>query len=261
MTQPPSYLLLATPRSGSTLLGQGLQASGLAGDPKEFFGHRMAFWMERWQTPSLPAYIDRLIAERATPNGVFGAKLLYGQLQHLERLARQDPALAQLPLAGMLGVLFPNLHLIWVTREDKVRQAVSWFKARQSGLWGQDQGQERVKLGAAWRRGDEPLPPGEVAFDYDGIASLVAQAEAEDAAIGRILAASGMPSFTVVYEAFAPRYAETVFDLLRWMGVEAPPDLSLPTPRTVKLADDRTDEWVARFRGMQGADADAGRTS
>ena len=63
-----TYLILATPRSGSTLLGQGLQASGLAGDPKEFFGHKMAFWMERWGTPRLPAYVARLVQTRATPN-------------------------------------------------------------------------------------------------------------------------------------------------------------------------------------------------
>jgi hypothetical protein len=30
---------------------------------------------------------------------------------------------------------------------------------------------------------------------------------------------------------------------LRWLGVTPPPDLTLPNPRTVKLADDRTDEW------------------
>ena len=34
MPQATCYLVLATPRSGSTLLGQGLQASGLAGDPR-----------------------------------------------------------------------------------------------------------------------------------------------------------------------------------------------------------------------------------
>ena len=54
MTKQTCYLVLATPRSGSTLLGQGLQASGLAGDPKEFFGHKMSFWMERWRTATLP---------------------------------------------------------------------------------------------------------------------------------------------------------------------------------------------------------------
>ena len=71
-----------------------MQASGLAGDPKEFFGHKMPFWMERWQTPTLPAYAARLTQARATPNGVFGAKLLYRQLLHLESLARQEPELA-----------------------------------------------------------------------------------------------------------------------------------------------------------------------
>ncbi|MBA2595174.1 MAG: hypothetical protein H0V00_00925 [Chloroflexia bacterium] len=253
MIQPPNYLVLATPRSGSTLLGQGLQATGVAGDPKEFFGHKMAFWMERWGTPTLPAYTARLIQVRATPNGVFGAKLLYGQLQHLERTARQDPELADLPLAEIMTRLFPHLHWVWVTRDDKVRQAISWFKARQTGVWGQDRGRDTVKLGAAWRRGDEPLQPGELVFHYDGIAALFRQAEAEDAAIGRFFADSGIEPFHVVYGEFSPRYEETVFDLLRWLGVESPSDLKLPRPRTTKLADDRTEEWVAHFQELQTA--------
>ncbi len=248
-----TYLMLATPRSGSTLLGQGLQASGLAGDPKEFFGHKMPFWMERWQTPTLPAFTAQLRQARATPNGVFGAKLLYRQLLHLESLARQDPELADLPLPEILDRLFPDLHLVWVTREDKVRQAISWFKARQTGVWGQGQEQYAPKLGRAWRLGDEPLQPGELAFDFEGIATLVRQAEAEDAAIGQFFATNGIEPFRVVYEEFSPRYEETVFALLRWLGVTPPPDLTLPNPRTVKLADDRTDDWVARFRELQSA--------
>ena len=253
MGKSTCYLVLATPRSGSTLLGQGLQASGLAGEPKEFFGHKMAFWMERWRTPSLPAYAARLSQARATPNGVFGAKLLYRQLLHLEGLARQDRELAELALPEILDRIFPNLHLVWVSRNDKVRQAISWFKARQTGVWGQDQGQSAPKLGRAWRLGDEPLEPGELAFDYDGIVALVQQAEAEDAAIGRFFATSGIAPFRVVYEEFNPRYEETIFELLRWLGITPPPDLTLPNPRTVKLADDRTDEWVARFRELQTA--------
>jgi LPS sulfotransferase NodH len=255
MSKQTCYLVLATPRSGSTLLGQGLQASGLAGDPKEFFGHKMPFWMERWRTPSLSAYAARLILERATPNGVFGAKLLYRQLLHLERLARQEPELAELPLPAILDRLFPNLHLVWVTRQDKVRQAISWFKARQSGVWGQDQGQRAPKLGRAWRLGDEPLQPGELAFDYDGIAALMRQAVVEDDAIGQFFATSGIEPFRVVYEEFTPRYEETIVAVLRWLGISPPPDLSLPNPRTVKLADDRTDEWVDRYRELQTAGA------
>jgi LPS sulfotransferase NodH len=242
-------VILATPRSGSTLLGQGLQASGLAGDPKEFFGHKMPFWMERWGTPELESYVARLVRSRSTVNGVFGAKLLYQQLQHFESLARQNPQLNDQSLASILDQLFPNLHLIWVSRNDKVRQAISWFKARQTGVWGQDARREEPKLGRAWRIGDDPLQPGELAFDYEGIADLLRQAETEDAAIDRFCAESGQDVFHVIYEEFAPRYAESVAEILHWMGI-APGKLSLPRPRTVKLADDRTDEWVDRFKEL-----------
>jgi LPS sulfotransferase NodH len=257
MTHRTCYLILATPRSGSTLLGQGLQATGLAGDPKEYFGHKMAFWMDRWQAESFGAYVDLLTHRRATPNGVFGAKLLYGQLNHLESAARQDPELAELPLATILADFFPNLRYVWATRNDKLRQAISWFKARQTGIWGQTEGQDEVKLGRAWRLGDEPLQPGELAFDYEGIAALLARAEAEDAAIAAYFTENEIAPYRVVYEAFSPRFEESIGDLLRWMGIHVSPSLALEKPRTVKLADERTDEWVARFRELADARAPA----
>jgi LPS sulfotransferase NodH len=210
----------------------------------------MAFWMERWQAESLAIYVDLLTHRRATRNGVFGAKMLYGQLQHFEDLARQDPALADLPLATILDNLFPNLHYIWATRDDKLRQAISWFKARQTGVWGQSEGREEVKLGRAWRLGDEPLQAGELAFDFAGIAELLAQAEAEDAAIGAYFAENGIEPYRIVYEEFSPRYEDSVADILRWLGLDIPARLSLVKPRTLKLADDRTEEWIARFREL-----------
>ncbi len=247
-----SYLVIATPRSGSTLLGQGLQASGVAGEPREFFGHKMAHWMERWKTPGLPEYVAQLQMKRSSGNGVFGAKLLYGQLLHLEEMARQEPALAALSGGELLRRLFPDLHILWATRDDKLRQAISWFKARQTGVWGQGRGAEEPRLGRAWRLGDEPLQPGELAFDYAGIAALLQQAEAEDAAIGAWLAEAGFSPYRVVYEEFAPRYSAATAEILDWMGIAHPP-LHLPDPRTVRLADDRTDEWVTRFREEQAA--------
>jgi hypothetical protein len=52
-----------------------------------------------------------------------------------------------------------------------------------------------------------------------------------------------------------PRIAVSATALLRWLDVTPPPDLDLPNPRTVKLADDRTDEWIVRFRELQTAGA------
>jgi LPS sulfotransferase NodH len=92
-----------------------------------------------------------------------------------------------------------------------------------------------------------------LAFDFDGIAALLHRAEIEDVAIARFCTEGGVTPFRVIYEEFSPRYEETVGDLLRWIGVTPPPDFSLPRPRTVRLADDRTDEWVARFNELQAA--------
>ena len=51
--------------------------------------------------------------------------LLYRQLLHMECLAQREPELAELPSPDILDGLFSNLHLVWVTREDKVRQVIS----------------------------------------------------------------------------------------------------------------------------------------
>ena len=114
-----SYLVCATPRSGSTLLCETLSKTGVAGNPREFFEacRRPACRAGRWTTSpgsttprrsrwsraprrtapppySRPARRRRLRrAPRegrarwgATPNGVFGAKIMWA---HLEDLGRQ----------------------------------------------------------------------------------------------------------------------------------------------------------------------------
>ena len=254
MGKPTCYLILATPRSGSTLLGQGLQASGLAGEPKEFFGHKMAFWMERWRTPTLPAYAARLDARRARPRTGSSAPSCSTASSCIWRAWRgRIPSWPSCRCRRCSIASSRTCISSGSPATTRCGRRSPGSKPARPASGGRIRGRSAPKLGRAWRLGDEPLEPGELAFDYDGIAALVRQAEAEDAAIGRFFATSGITPFRVVYEEFSPRYEETVFELLRWMGITPPPDLTLPNPRTVKLADDRTDEWVARFRELQSA--------
>ena len=243
-----TYLVLATPRSGSTLLGQALNATNLAGDPREHFGHKMGFWANKWGTTSLADFVDHLMRERATENGVFGAKLLYAHLLHLERTARAEPRFAELPLPAILGELFPNLRYLRITRRDKLRQAISYWKAKESGIWGKEEaragrtGQGRRSIVKQSRRtGKTP------AFDFAGIATLLRSIEEEEAAIERFFRDGDIAPMHVVYEEFVDRYQETTRELLQFLGVEPPRDLDLGQPRTVKLADDETEAWVVRF--------------
>ena len=57
-----------------------------------------------------------LIRHRSTPNGVFSIKGSFTELQ---------------PFLD----LFPGAPCVWLTRENKVEQAVSWHRAETSGLW------------------------------------------------------------------------------------------------------------------------------
>ena len=247
-----TYLVLATPRSGSTLLGQALNATGLAGDPREHFGHKVGFWAGKWGTATLGDFVNRLLQERATANGVFGAKLLYAHLLHLEQVARAEPRFAALPLPAILAELFPHLHYLRITRRDKIRQAISYWKAKETGVWGREPARagrtgqgRRAAVKGSRQTGRRP------AFDYAGIDGLLQAILAEEAGIEAFFREAGIAPMHVVYEELADRYEETTREVLRFLGIEVPAGLVLGQPRTVKLADDETEEWVARFAAMR----------
>lgn len=244
-----TYLVLATPRSGSTLLGQALNSTDLAGDPREHFGHKMAFWARKWDTPTIKAFVDQLMTERSTSNGVFGSKLLYSHLRNLERVARQEEQYRDLPLPVILGSLFPNLHYLWITRDDTVRQAISYWKAKETGIWGQEQaragrtGQGRRQFVKGVREtGKTPE------YDEQGIAALYRSIVEEDAATANFFREGGIEPMHVVYEQFVRDYEPTTRRMLQFLGIAIPEELVIGDPRTVRLADDTTDEWAARFR-------------
>ena len=140
MTGRTSVLICALPRTGSSLLGELLYATGLVGYPAEWF------WREdrgrngeRWQVTSFADYLARVLEAGTSPNGVFAAKLMWGYLDdvlfELRRLARSYDA----EDAAVLQSAFPDPRFVWVRREDAVAQAVSWAKAVQTGQWRSDQ--------------------------------------------------------------------------------------------------------------------------
>ncbi len=83
-----SYFVCATPRTGSSLLLGLLGSTGLCGRPQAYFrAPDEPLWADRWQIPRTAEggfnYADYVRAARAagsTPNGVFGAKLMWGTL-------------------------------------------------------------------------------------------------------------------------------------------------------------------------------------
>jgi LPS sulfotransferase NodH len=276
-----SYLVCATQRSGSTLLCELLKDTAVAGRPDEYFEavrdtgvppHPRDYLGSVPGTAAIredpapveaPAYsalagltsyrehLERTFRAGTTPNGVFGSKLMWNQLPELEALAGQLPEYAGLQGAELLATLFGDPLYVWVSRRDKVRQAVSMWRALQSRSWRADE--DRRDAGGP-----------ELVYSYDAIAHLAARFAAEDRAWGEFIERHRLPALAVSYEDELEGDPEpTVSAVLERLGVVAAPGWRAAEP-LARQADSLSEEWVAayhrdRTRGGSAAAAVAAR--
>jgi LPS sulfotransferase NodH len=260
------YLVCATPRSGSTLLCHLLGQTGIAGHPEEYFEalrhsgrprrpheyfdpERHANIIERlafrempdseprpnplWTPDTYDRYVEWAIEQGMTPNGVFGAKLMWGYLGDFATLLRGIEGLAGLSVPELLGRVFPGLRYIQITRRDKVRQAVSLWKAVQTQAWRQDD----VRRSAS---------PAEPQFSFRAINYLVRQLTAHDASWDAYFLGLGEQPLKITYEDLAGDPEPVLRTVLAHLGIPAPTDFAISEPQLRIQADELSEEWVTR---------------
>ena len=125
-----------------------------------------------WSRVAYDRYLEWVFESGTTANGIFGAKLMWGYFGDFVSLLGEVPAYRDVPLAELLATVFPRLTLVRVVRANKVRQAVSLWKAVQTATWREDRsGAEEASLGVdgsplAHSRGEEPHS--QLRFHYRG---------------------------------------------------------------------------------------------
>jgi trehalose 2-sulfotransferase len=210
-----SYILWFSQRVGSTLLAQTLEDLGIAGRPRE--------WFEGFAATTGDELRETLWREGTTSNGVLGIK--YGPWKrHAEITA----------LLGDWQAVFPNCAHVFMTRRDKVRLAVSWWRAIRSGEWHRPAGAEAAVVTAE--------------YDRDAIAHLVREAGERESLIARQLAAWGVTPYTIVYEDMIGAYEPTVRALLDFLAVPGREGVTIPAPALARLADAVSDAWYERYQ-------------
>ena len=80
-------------------------------------------------------HLERTFRLGSTDNGVFATKLMWRHLPELQALAGELPEYAGLQPVELLTVLFGDPRYVLVSRRDKVRQAVSMWRALQTRSW------------------------------------------------------------------------------------------------------------------------------
>jgi LPS sulfotransferase NodH len=138
-----SYVVCCVQRTGSWLLAHTLTDTGYAGRPGDYFDEAERKNRTReWSLPTdgLTPYIRAMWDRATTPNGVLGAKLMWNDFDCL-RSSIRPPAETDAGLEFM-RTAFPDAQFVWLRREDKVRQGLSWWRAFVTDQWGLRPGQE-----------------------------------------------------------------------------------------------------------------------
>ncbi|GAA5034183.1 Stf0 family sulphotransferase [Actinopolymorpha pittospori] len=232
-----SYLICATPRTGSSLLCGLLASTGVGGRPEAYFRQpNEQSWAERWRIVDRSGHFDyadyvrAAITAGSTDNRVFGAKVMWGTLDEVvAKLATVHPKLAGADLE-LLNQAFGRTRFVFVRRADVVAQAVSWLRAEQTNLW---------YVGDSGVSGREPE------YDLDGIRGFVRMIEEHNAAWRTWFSSFDVQPHEVVYEELIADMSAVTLGILDHLGL---PTTGSVTPRHQRQADDINAEWMARYR-------------
>jgi LPS sulfotransferase NodH len=293
MSPDRSYIVCATPRSGSTLVCHALTETGVAGRPEEYFealrhsgrprrpeeyfvgvedpsirdhlGERAVGSEPQprsplWSRAAYDRYLEWVLEAGTTPNGIFAAKLMWGYFGDFVSLLRNVPAYRDVPLAELLSTVFPDLTFVRVVRANKVRQAVSLWKAVQTATWREDQASAKA---ASLEDGDSPPYRSfieehrpQLRFHYRAIDHLLEQILIEESRWDAFFEHCGIKPMLVLYENFAADYETSTLRLLERLDLAPPDDFDFE-PRMKRQSDLVNDDWVKRYSELRlGTDFD-----
>ncbi|MEL6672670.1 MAG: Stf0 family sulfotransferase [Bacteroidota bacterium] len=242
MPQPhTSIRIWFSPRTGSTLLCKGLEQTGIAGVPGEYFNISQGdTFKDHYQISDFEELKTKLWSLGSSPNGVFAIKQPRHHSDYQRWLAefRQLKGLpADAPEAGLMDELFPNSVHIFLSRRNKVRQAVSWWKAIQDNQWHLTQRDERAQEADFYA--DK--------YNYDALTHLWKESQLIEANIDQYFQQNQIKPLTIMYEDMIRDYEATIYRVLDFAGLDRS-GIEIAPMYYRQSANELNETWVQRFR-------------
>lgn len=214
------YLILSSPRTGSTMLAAALNASGKAGRAKEYFHLETLAQNGNPEATKqrLLAYYAGVVADSTTPNDVFGMKLHYNQFHHVfggKQIGMQS---------GVSFVKSFDRHIL-VYRRDKILQAVSELLASKSDLWNTGDSKAAGRAGKDFSDADIPL-----------LTRILSRQLSEEYAWRSLLEDFAIPFHEIAYEDLVADAGGEFAKLTAYLAIPGLEGLK-PSAETVKLTD------------------------
>jgi trehalose 2-sulfotransferase len=273
-----SYLICATPRSGSTLLCAALDDTGIAGHPEEHFEvlletgrpRQPRDYFQRSNDPEVWALLDDPEFEDVL--GEYGGR-------YAEHPAGRDPSwrppdfdtlVEEALRKGTTGNGVLGTKIMWAYLRDFVRLARRTPRLRnvppcdvpasvlpnlQRFVWihRRDTTRQAVSLWKAlqtqqWRRdSDEELGGRGLRFSFAAVNHLKLRIDEHNAAWQNFFEVCNVEPMEVVYEDLVEDYEGTVMWLLEGIGVSIPENFGVTEPKMRRQADELSEEWVRLY--------------
>jgi LPS sulfotransferase NodH len=221
-----------------------LRAAGRATEPREYFHGVEDARVLGLLPPSAPPQpfhtplrerLEVVVRHATTPNGVFGTKVMWGYMADLQERLAELPELTPLGEAERLGAVLGDVRYIHVSREDRVAQAVSMWRAVQTRAWRADD--------------DDACDP---VYSFAGIDHLARQLEAHERAWCAWFAEHGVQPLGLRYGEIAGDPRAALGRTLAHVGVEGAPAAAGDLPLR-RQAGAQSREWAARYAAERGA--------
>ena len=226
------YLICTLERTGSDYLCWLLRSTRRMGDPREWYNDRQPRLAHVDRT-GMP-FLETLAAETASPNGVFGIKVMLGCLGRFGVLGQWSEVCQRYAP-----------RLVWLRRRDRLRQAISRYRAIVTDQW-------------QLARGDAPRGT-RVPFDAAAIWDSYHKIEHWEQCWESDLRQLGVRPLAAWYEDVVADPQGAVEAICGLVGVRAPAVQPARCPLAVQR-DELTELWVRRLGGGATSDAHAGRT-
>lgn len=230
-----SYVIASVQRSGTHLLCTLLRSTGVAGLPAEHFLAKPGeTWEGRWRSPSRLAYVERVLRENTTPNGVFGTIIMWSYFERMRGMLREISKFEHLDGAELLRTVLHEPKYIWLRRRNRVEQAVSWAIASQTGVW-------------AKKKGEKPQARGVPRFDFKVIDEWCKRIAEHDAAWANYFRENEIEPLTLFYEDVVANNRAAVERVLEFLRVPLPAGMEIVSSGLEKQANKLSARWTAAY--------------
>ena len=233
-----SYTIWFSQRTGSTLLYKALESTSIAGKPREWFNCKPDL-LDGFHQTSHAELQEYLWTLGSTANGVFGINHSFYEphfsqlIETLRKFPNCPPA--ETNRTAIWEHVFPNHRHIFMTRRNKIRLAVSWWKAIQTGEW-------------HLLSSEHPKPVDlSNSYSYDAINHLYNECSLREAGIQEFFTEGNIVPLTIVYEDFVQQYEQTIRTILEYLELDSQSAIIAPAA-LAKTADKVSEEWIQRFR-------------